>query len=455
MGGTGGMAGEGGMAGAGVGGAGGGTVLDIAERLGMIEGASVIEEQSEIDGYRFFLVEFDQPVDHDNPAGQRFKQRIALHHRDDSAPVVLASTGYTLWLPTQYLEEPASMVAANQLVVEHRYFSPSRPEPADWSKLTIKQAAADHHRIVDAFKAIYSGKWVSTGASKGGMTSVYHRRFYPTDVDGTIAYVAPHSLGLEDPRYVDFLAQVGDAACRTKLKDFEREVLLRRSVMTMKMMDQAISFGVTYDIYGIDASFESVVSSLSWAFWQYSGASYCGAIPTAASTDDQVWSFFNEIGTPWFSADDSVLTFEPYYWQASSQLGSPGIDLTHLKDLLTVDQSKLDGFPSIDTDPTFDAAAMQDVGDWLKSEGKGFLFIYGSDDPWTAGAFDLGNAQDSFRFFAQGLNHGALIADLDPADRTKAEAAVAAWTGAPIGQALKAKGGAPLDVRATRRLRPR
>lgn len=253
-------AGAQGGGGAGVGGAGGqgGVAVDIKEQLAGIEGAMVVEQTSEIDGYRFFLIEFDQPVDHENPAGQRFKQRIALHHRDAAAPTVLASTGYMLWLPSQYLEEPTSMVGGNQLVVEHRYFSPSRPEPADWSKLTIQQAAADHHRVVQAFSPIYSGKWISTGVSKGGMTSVYHHKFYPDDVYGTIAYVAPHSNSLNDPRYIDFLAQ------------------------------------------------------------------------------------------------DSLAT--------------------------------------IGANPMFDPAAMQDVGDWLKTKGTHFLFIYGGNDPWAAGAIP---AEDS------------------------------------------------------------
>ena len=41
------------------------------------------------------------------------------------------------------------------------------------------------------------------------MTSVYHRRFYPDDVDATVAYVAPISFGAPDDRYIDFLANVG------------------------------------------------------------------------------------------------------------------------------------------------------------------------------------------------------------------------------------------------------
>ena len=440
------MGGSGGQAGA---------PLDILQQLQGIEGATIDEQPSDVAGYRFFLITFDQPVDHKNPAGQRFQQRIALHHRDSQAPTVLVSTGYTLWYPSQYLEEPTAMVSGNQLIVEHRYFTPSRPDPADWSKLTIEQAAADHHRIVQAFKTIYPGRWVSTGASKGGMTSVYHRRFYPTDVDGTIAYVAPHSAGLDDSRYIDFLATVGDVTCRTKLHDFEREVLNRRAFMLAQMADQASNLGLTYNYFSLDATLESLTMWFTWTFWQYYGASRCADIPTAAASDITVWNFFDEIAGTATSADDSTLLFEPYYWQADTQLGTPGLNAMHLQDLLTIDPSKLDDCPTIAAEPVFDPMAMQDVGNWLKTQGTGFLFIYGGDDPWSAGAFDLGAAKDSFRFYAAGKNHGAVIADLAPADRAKAEAAVSAWTGVSVGQPLKNTFGAPFDVRKRRQLRPR
>lgn len=425
---TGGAGGEAGSAG-GSGGAGGTADIDIYDQLSAIPGADVTEEPSEIDGYRYFIIAFEQPVDHADPGGQKFTQRILLHHKDTKSPLVLASTGYYLWLPSQYLEEPAELLDGNQIIVEHRYFSPSRPDPADWTDLTIFQAASDHHRIVETFRPIYEGKWISTGVSKGGMTSIYHRRFFPNDVDGTVAYVAPHSDGLDDPRYVDFLNEVGDAACRQKLKDFQREVLLRKGAMTQRLATLASTYNVTFNILGMDAAVEGTVISLSFAFWQYEGASLCNTIPGPAASDDDVWKFFNDVGLPVFSADPWVLGFEPYYFQAYAELGTPGIDTSHLSDLLTVDFNAIDDLPSVDFEPVHDPAMMKSVGTWLATEGEKILFIYGETDPWTAGAFDPGGAKDTYKFVMPGGNHGANITGLTAADQTKALDALAAWTG--------------------------
>jgi hypothetical protein len=304
--------------------------------------------------------------------------------------------------------------------------------------LNIEHAAADHHRVVEAFRPIYTGAFISTGQRKGGMASVYHRRFYPDDVDGTVAYGAPHNAGLDDPRYITFIDQVGDAACRQSLRDFQREVLIRRAAMLTRMTDQAMMAGLTFNLWGIDAALETTVLSFAFSFWQNFGADRCLDIPTAAATDDEVWAFFAEIGDPLSSADDSLLKYEPYYWQASTQLGSPAVAFVHLFDLLEVDWTVIDLYPSIDMDPVFDPAVMPDISDWLAAEGQRFLFIYGETDPWSAAPFELGMAQDSYRFIAPGANHSAAIADLAPTDIEQAFMALEAWSGVTPGATGKA-----------------
>ena len=151
-------------------------------------------------GYpRAFQLDITQPVDHDHPYGPTFTQRAYLSHASLSTPMVFAPAGYGT--TPQSGQELAGILQTNCLSVTHRYFPDARPENPDWQYLNIWQAAQDHHRIVTLFKEIYQGKWISTGASKGGKTAVFHRRFFPDDVDATVAYVAPFLLSPEDERF--------------------------------------------------------------------------------------------------------------------------------------------------------------------------------------------------------------------------------------------------------------
>ncbi|WP_437581634.1 S28 family serine protease [Sorangium sp. So ce887] len=414
------------------GGSGGVVQPDVLEQLRELPGVTnVVEDRSALDDYRFFLIDFDQPIDHADPAGQHFSQRLALHHRDAGAPLVLANSGYFLMVSSeyQYIDEPTGLLGANQLNIEHRYFTPSRPEPADWTRLNIEQAAADQHSISEAFHALYTGPWISTGASKGGMTSVYHHRFYPEDVDGTVAYVAPHSNSVADPRYVDFLNEVGDAGCRQALRDFQREALLRRDAMLARMAEQATILGGTYDLFGLDATLESTAISLAFGFWQSHGQYRCADIPSQEASDNEVWGFLDEIGSPFTASDSYMLALEPYYWQAYTQLGAPAIDTSYFEDLLLFDWGTVDALPSVPIEPEFDPAPMQDISAWLAAEGERILFIYGETDPWTAGAFELGGARDSYKLVMPGGNHSASIDGLVAADQQTALTALETWTG--------------------------
>lgn len=407
--------------------------VDIGERLAAIDGLVVEERTSEIPGYRYFVMTYEQPADHDDPDGPRFAQRMTLHHRDEAAPTVMITAGYFIYPGYQGLGEPALLLVGNQLAVEHRFFTPSRPDPADWSTLTIQQAAADHHRISAALRAeVYEGPWVATGGSKSGMASVYFRRFYPDDVDATIAYVAPQSYGDKDPRYLEFVAQRGDAGCRQALYDLRREVLLRRPAMLAAMAEQAEVEDLTYTILNPDQALESAVIEFVFTFWQYQTAELCSQIPLQSASDEDVWLFLDLVVPPKFWSDDWYLGYEPYFWQAATQLGYPAYDELNVEDLLM--------YPGIDVarsyvqigagkDPVLDEAAMQDIAAWLPAEGQQMLLIYGENDPYSAAMFDPGGAAEVLRFVAPDGNHGSGILDLADADRGAALAALAAWTG--------------------------
>ena len=406
-----------------------GESVDILELLLKIEGLEVEERDSPLPDYRYFVMTFLQPADHGAPDGLQFPQRMMLLHRDSAAPLVLSTSGYFIDPDKPGRGEVATLLQANQLLVEHRFFAPSRPDPADWSTLTIEQAAADLHRITGAFKpAIYPARWISTGASKGGMTSVYFRRFYPDDVDGTVAYVAPQSYGPADPRYLEFVAQLGTSECRQALASVQRELLLRRPAMISRMQAQA-GDGYTYDLLGEDFALETAAIELPFTFWQYAGAGYCAKIPDPADDDDALWTFISDYNSPAYWSDYQAESFEPYFWQAAVQLGYPAYDESNLADLLMYPGGDVAAsYVLPGKDPIFDPQAMPDIADWLSAEGRALLFIYGENDPYTAAAFELGAAEDSHRFIVPGDNHGARILGLDPGPRDQALAALAVWS---------------------------
>ncbi|WP_245919313.1 S28 family serine protease [Melittangium boletus] len=408
------------------------TTEDILVRLSAIPGLTVEERSSGVSGYRYFLMSYDQPADHHRPECQRFTQRLALWHKSDTAPMVLSTSGYYL---STGRTELMQLLGANQLSIEHRFFPPSIPSPADWSQLTIQQSAADFHRVVQAFKPIYGGRWLSTGASKGGEAVVFFRRFYPQDIDGTVAYVTPIARA-DDARFPAFQDAVGgaeQAACRERIHTFQRTVLERRPEMLDLLRDYASRTGQTFNQLGLDKALEHAVIETYFAFWQYSDPSECELFLGPEASNQYLldaMNYFVGLSTFADTGSGSIGRFAAYYYQAAVELGWPRPYEDFLGSLIY--------FPNTDIAPVysppglplvFQAQAMQDIQDWVSTQGERLLFIYGELDPWSAAAYSLGNAQDSYVYEVPGGNHGASISQLPEPLRTQAQDTVRRWAG--------------------------
>lgn len=408
------------------------TAEDLEGKLACIPNLRATRAATSPAGYTRYDLVLTQPVDHAQPDGGTFKQRATLLFASADAPVVLSTSGYFL---SSSVRELTSAFGANQLSYEHRYFAPSRPVPTDWSHLTIKQAADDAHELVRALRWVFPGRWVNTGASKGGMTSVYHRRFHPCDVDSTVAYVAPVSSSTADPAYGPFIASVGGAVwtgCRAELTRFQRQVLEARATLRAQLPQGAFTH-----VGGADQALELAVVELPFAFWQYTPPDDpdhgCAAIPSASATAQELLDFLEYHSDPVSLAGDVALAaFAPYYYQAATQLGGPAPYEAPLSGLLA--------YPGLDVAQTFapagvasafDAAAMPDIHDWLDRHGERVLLLYGAFDPWSARPIPLGAARDSYTYIVEGGNHGARLGLLSPADKEAALVTLERWLQRP------------------------
>jgi hypothetical protein len=172
-----------------------------------------------------------QPLDHKNPAVGHFRQRVFVGHRGFDRPTVLETEGYGCnWMNGFLIDEPATLLNANQLYVEHRYFGASRPEKLEWKYLTAEQDAGDYHAIRLLFGQIYQGKWISTGVSKGVQTAVEYKVFYPDDIDVVIPYVAPLNYRKLDSRIDRHFRKVGTEQCRDKIRSVQNYLLQYKKV---------------------------------------------------------------------------------------------------------------------------------------------------------------------------------------------------------------------------------
>ncbi|GAA3135778.1 S28 family serine protease [Streptomyces rectiviolaceus] len=407
------------------------TKADIRERLEKIPGMKVVSVVDK-EGYLFYTLTYAQPVDHGNPRAGTFTQRATLWHKATDKPTVLYTGGYTLASNTTALTK---LIDANQVSVEHRYFEQSRPSGAagsDWSKLTVQQEAADEHRLTQALRGVEKGKWLGTGASKGGMTATYHERFYPEDLDAVVAFVAPNDANnKDDSGYERFFRTVGTAECRTALNAVQREMLVRREALIPKFEADAKEAGDTFEetLGTTDRAYEFAVLDQVWNFWQSGTVDNCPTVPDAKkASDDELYDWSKKHGLSVYQ-DETLGTngTGPYYRQAATQLGWADLQFKHLKDV----RHHPDIYQPNSVLPeamrgSYNNRTIADVDRWVKTRGQRMMFIYGENDPWSAEKFTPSH-RDSYRYEAPGSNHGASIAKLPAAEQAEAIATIKRW----------------------------
>lgn len=302
----------------------------ITERLKELKGIEFASVESFDSHYQTFEITIQQPVDHNNPKAGFFSQKIYLSHIDENLPVVLVTEGYQA--RHNYLSEPARLLNANQIIVEHRFFGESIPVNLDYTKLNTFQAASDHHRIVELFKKIYHEKWLSTGISKGGQTTIYFRYYFPDDVDVSMPYVAPLNIEQEDPRINLFLRTVGTPETRAQLLSLQRNLLSKEAeilpLLKIYKKENNLVFPKSDGLV-----FEFAVLELPFTFWQWAPFT-AESLKEVGNTAEALFQKLLTAGILDMYSAESQAFYLPFLVQAYQEIGYYNFDIDSLKSQL-------------------------------------------------------------------------------------------------------------------------
>lgn len=421
----------------------------IYEKLQQIQQISDIKKmdvESFEDYYEFW---FEQPVDHSDPSKGTFKQRVLLGHKKVNAPVIVELEGYQIW--SEKAGELAGLFKGNQLTIEHRFFDRSVPKGGiPWEYLTIKQAATDQHEIIQAIKKnIYPhSKWVSTGISKGGQTTIFHRYFYPADVDISVPYVAPLNLAYVDPRLDKFLDKLGTVKnnlmsvfgggasqedCHYKVRDFQNLCFENKSKLLPLFNEYVRQKGYTYQAAGgEERAFDLVVLEFPFAFWQWGNA--CEEIPEEESSDwNEVMDYLVKVSGPDFFDDKYIERMRPFFYAALTEIGMYDYKIRPFKKYLKEEKDIDFSFtmPAGVEKKPFNEAQMQAINKWLQTDAEKILFVYGGSDPWYATGVDL-KKNDKCRKYVRGdMSHTCRIKDFDPVSKEDLIDTLKEWLAEP------------------------
>lgn len=359
---------------------------ELRERLATLKGISDIQPLESEYYPEKYVVRITQQVDPKNPAAGTFTQRVVVGHIGFDRPTVIVTEGYggAYAMNPKYQEELSKLLNANLVFVEYRYFLESTPEPLNWDYLTAENSAYDLHNVRNTFKPVYPEKWISTGISKGGQTTMLYRAFFPDDVDFSVPYVGPLCMGVEDGRHEPFLRNVGTKEERRKIQDFQTEVLKRKAdllpLLESYCKDKNLAFRIP-----MPEVLDYCVLEYSFSIWQW--GTPVSVIPSLSSDNQALFAHLMDISGPdYFAENQPNISF---FVQAARELGYYGYDTKPFKKYLSIPDTR--GYlnrimlPGDLVDRVeFRPALYEKVYNFLKDNDPKMIFIYGEIDPWTA-----------------------------------------------------------------------
>ncbi|MCL6293978.1 S28 family serine protease [Jejuia spongiicola] len=367
-----------------------------------------------------------QPLDHSNIEAGSFNHYVYISHTDYLKPTVLVTEGYSAKHKTYELSK---VLQSNQVMVEYRFYGKSRPEAIPWEYLTNDQAVEDYHALINKLKLLYKNKWISTGISKGGETTLIYKSKYPSDIDVSVPYVAPMINGLEDQRTNNLINTVGTIECRNKIKELQRTVLKNKDKALEIFKEIANENKMTFTEVPYEEALEYTVLEFPFSFWQWRGDK-CEEIPSKdAPIGDLVKYMHKTVGIDFYS-DEGYTKYLPSFYQHMRELGYYGFDLEPVKDLLKVVKSPSNlRFAPTDVDLTYNPEYIKKVRDYAENKGNNILYIYGAYDPWGACAPTPAPDLDALKMVLEDGHHGTRIKHFSEKDQQKIYNKLSEWLG--------------------------
>ena len=346
------------------------------------------KKKGELDYLSQYSMFIEQPVNHNQPDADKFKQKVSIMFRGFDRPTIMVTEGY-FWKDFRDAEDFGINLNANMVHVEHRNFGGSfNQDRGKWEYETSAQASADLHAVYQALKPIFKGKWMSFGTSKSGETSIDYAYYYPDDMDLAAAFCSPFNLSLDDKRYGEYLfnevsteelRDIMKEGIRSALKDGEEGVYKIVCERFKKKGGNVPSFAeYVYNIF--DTFFTVFQYTLPSKHKEKIESIVKDESSLVAAVSDNIASFRN----------DSLYT---YFVDCAKEQGLPNPGYDYFADLLEGTSFKAeDVVPSeLHSEDRwlvkyYDNSVRTDMAkNFFVNSTVPLLFYYSHDDPWSAG----------------------------------------------------------------------
>lgn len=368
----------------------------------------IVSEIKAKDGFsECYKIMIKQPINHSDTTHGFFYQKVFLSHKSIDRPMVMNINGYISF--SNKISDWTKVLEANQIYIEHRYFGESKPDIIDYEYLNISNATKDLHRIKEVFSDIYKNGWISVGISKGGLTALSYRYFFPDDVDATITLSTSVKTSKCDSSFYHYIDSLNsDQGCKNELEAFQELLLTRKVDILPHLKDYLLNKCKQYSRLGLKTIYEIAVLEIPFSIWQ--NGKGCNSIDYSQTNSKELFDEMKSSLNGWFMTDDIFNLIDPYHFQALTELGHYCYPVTRFSKLLETDLSNLTPVqPVIGVKTTYSNELMTQIKEWAQYSGKQIIYISGGNDPYSKHRITPKDNLDAKSFLLKDKNHNQVF----------------------------------------------
>ena len=417
------------------------TSQDLQNQLKELFGAKNVTAVDSSSFTEFYQINVPQYIDHNNKTKGQFLQRVRIGIASKNAINVMLTEGYDIprmHMNPNFKMEVTSLLNANQILVEHRYFGESIPDSLSKKYLTYKQASADFHHINEKLKLLLKNKWISTGVSKSGDAALAYRFYYPNDVAATLVYGISLTTVAEEPRIEQFFDAKRSSESGKLIND--AQLYLLKNKRTLLPLFKKIIEIEKQDLkpWDIEVLYDYGVLDLENSFWQYYKSmddlkkEVNEVIDMETQRDEyklfEIPSKFEDrlVFFAAYSAIGNIVNkMKSHYYQAFSQGGYYGYNEKPFLPYLKLDNYPLSIFAGEKT--TFNPEFRQQQKKWTENMMQNVILINGTNDPWSVCKIVPSSEKDNLVISVANANHNLRLEDLTSEEMTKVKSKLSKW----------------------------
>ena len=181
---------------------------------------------------------------------------------------------------------------------------------------------------------------------------------------------------------------------------------------------------------GLPKAYEYGVLEYPYAFWQY--GTKPSDTPPADSPVRTLADHYNRVGTLRYYSDQGKKQFEPFLYQAFTEIGYYNYDITDFKQYMKAltQPTNLDICPDEARDKiVYNPATMAFVYNFLQYKANNVVYIYGDLDAWSATQMQLIGRTNAIKIVVKDAHHGARISGFSPEQKDLFYKKMEEWLG--------------------------